>query len=87
MDQAKLLTFSGTIEASDSARRVISGKIVPFGEIGQTSAGAVVFEKGSIAIPNELELIMSKEEDLAFLIKTGQIKDAPKPTQTKKEEE
>jgi hypothetical protein len=27
------------------------------------------------------------EEDLAFLIKTGQIKDAPKPTATKKEEE
>ena len=53
MEQAKLLTFSGTIEASDSARRVIAGKIVPFGEIGQTSAGAVVFERGSIAIPNE----------------------------------
>lgn len=31
---------------------------------------------------------MSKEEDLAFLIKTGQIKEAPKPTaQTKKDEE
>ena len=27
------------------------------------------------------------KEDLAFLIKTGQIKDAPKPTATKKEEE
>ena len=53
MDQPKLLTFSGSIEASDSTRRVISGKIVPFGEVGQTSAGAVVFERGSIAIPNE----------------------------------
>jgi hypothetical protein len=31
---------------------------------------------------------MSTTEDLAFLIKTGQIKDAPKPTaQTKKDEE
>jgi hypothetical protein len=30
---------------------------------------------------------MSTTEDLAFLIKIGQIKDAPKPTQTKKEEE
>ena len=31
---------------------------------------------------------MSREDDLAFLIKTGQIKDAPKPTaQTKKDEE
>jgi hypothetical protein len=31
---------------------------------------------------------MSTTEDLAFLIKTGQIKEAPKPTaQTKKDEE
>jgi hypothetical protein len=31
---------------------------------------------------------MAQSEDLAFLIKTGQIKDAPKPTaQTKKDEE
>jgi hypothetical protein len=30
---------------------------------------------------------MSTTEDLAFLIKTGQIKDAPKPIATKKEEE
>jgi hypothetical protein len=31
---------------------------------------------------------MSTSEDLAFLIKTGQTKDAPKPTaQTKKDEE
>ena len=30
---------------------------------------------------------MSTSEDLAFLIKTGQIKDAPKPTATKKDEE
>jgi hypothetical protein len=30
----------------------------------------------------------TQAEDLAFLIKTGQIKDAPKPTaQTKKDEE
>ena len=30
---------------------------------------------------------MTTTEDLSFLIKTGQIKDAPKPTATKKEEE
>jgi hypothetical protein len=30
---------------------------------------------------------MTTTEDLAFLIKTGQIKDAPKSTATKKEEE
>jgi len=52
MDQT-VLTFSGTIEASDTTRRVIAGKIVPFGEPGYTSVGKVVFERGSIAIPNE----------------------------------
>jgi hypothetical protein len=30
---------------------------------------------------------MAHTEDLAFLIKTGQIKEAPKPTATKKDEE
>ena len=46
------LTFSSDIECSIS-ERTISGKIVPFGgEIGQTSAGKVVFEKGSISIPD-----------------------------------
>lgn len=52
MDQT-LLTFSGTIEASDTTRRVIAGKIVPFGEPGYTSVGKVVFERGSISIPNQ----------------------------------
>jgi len=52
MDHKTLLTFSGTIEAADTTRRVISGKIVPYGEVGQTSVGAVVFERGSISVPN-----------------------------------
>jgi HK97 family phage prohead protease len=45
------LTFSSNIEC-DQGRRLISGKIVPYdGEIGQTSIGAVVFERGSIQLP------------------------------------
>jgi len=45
------LTFSSDIEC-DQGRRIISGKIVPYdGEIGQTSVGAVVFERGSIQLP------------------------------------
>ena len=45
------LTFSSNIEC-DQGRRLISGKIVPYdGEIGQTSAGKVVFEQGSIQLP------------------------------------
>jgi hypothetical protein len=47
-----ILTFSADLTA-DSARRTISGKIVPMGtgEIGSTSAGAVVFESGAIQLP------------------------------------
>ena len=49
----KILTFSAELTA-DTATRVISGKIVPMGtgEIGNTSAGPVVFEKGSIKLPD-----------------------------------
>ena len=47
------LTFSSNVEC-DQGRRLISGKIVPFnGEVGQTSAGKVVFEKGSIQLPED----------------------------------
>jgi HK97 family phage prohead protease len=45
------LTFSSDIEC-DQGRRLISGKIVPYdGEIGHTSIGKVVFERGSIQLP------------------------------------
>lgn len=49
-----ILTFSADITA-DTAKRIISGKIVPMGtgEVGSTSAGAVVFEKGSIQLPED----------------------------------
>jgi len=50
VDQQPLhLTFNTTVEAADADRRIIAGKIVPFGEVGHTSAGAVVFERGSIS--------------------------------------
>jgi HK97 family phage prohead protease len=45
------LTFSTPIQAADAERRVISGKIMEYGATGQTSAGPVVFEHGSIEIP------------------------------------
>ena len=46
------LTFSSPIEAADGNRRIVSGQIVPFGSIGYTSVGNVIFEKGSIQIPS-----------------------------------
>ena len=45
------LTFSTSIEAADAERRIIAGKIMEFGAIGQTSVGPVMFERGSIEIP------------------------------------
>jgi len=46
------LTFSSPIEAADGQRRIVSGQIVPFGAVGNTSAGHVIFERGSIQIPS-----------------------------------
>jgi len=59
-----ILTFSGNVEAVDSGeRRTISGKIAPYGEIGYTSAGKVVFAEGSIvaAEPSRVKLLMSHD--------------------------
>ena len=59
-----LLTFSGNVEAVDSGeRRTISGKIAPYGEIGYTSAGKVVFAEGSIVAPepSRVKLLMSHD--------------------------
>ena len=54
-----ILTFSSPIEASDAGRRIISGVVVPFNKVGMTSAGAVVFEPGSISIedPKKIKLL------------------------------
>jgi HK97 family phage prohead protease len=59
-----ILTFSGNIEAVDSGeRRMISGKIAPYGEVGYTSAGKVVFAEGSITAPetSKVKLLMSHD--------------------------
>ena len=60
-----ILTFSGVVQAVDAGeRRVIAGKIAPYdGEIGNTSAGKVMFSKGSItaANPDKIKLLMSHD--------------------------
>lgn len=57
------LTFASDIECSIS-ERTISGKIVPFGnEVGYTSAGKVIFEKGSIEIPESPKPKLLLEHD------------------------
>jgi len=59
-----LLTFSGSIEAVDNGeRRTIAGKIAPYGEIGNTSAGRVVFAENSITVPevSKVKLLMQHD--------------------------
>jgi len=57
------LTFSNDITCN-TEERTITGKIVPFGnEIGHTSAGKVVFAKGSIEISNNPKPKLLLEHD------------------------
>ena len=59
----EIINFSADLEASES-RRIIAGKIVPFGdEIGNTSAGKVIFEAGSIKIdePTKVKLLLEHD--------------------------
>jgi HK97 family phage prohead protease len=57
------LTFNNSIEAADTERRMISGKIAPYGEVGYTSAGPVVFERGSISIPDVTKIKLLMQHD------------------------
>ena len=59
------LNFSSAIESSDSERRIIAGKIVPYEKVGFTSAGPVVFAKDSIDIgdPGKIKMLMQHKND------------------------
>lgn len=59
----EIINFSADLEASES-RRIIAGKIVPFdNEIGNTSAGKVIFKAGSIDIadPSKVKLLLEHD--------------------------
>jgi HK97 family phage prohead protease len=60
-----LLTFSSQVEAADSERRIIAGKIVPYESVGNTSAGPVVFAKDSIDIgdPGKIKMLLQHKAD------------------------
>ena len=60
-----LLTFSQEIQAADTERRIVSGLVAPYGEIGFTSAGPVMFERGSItyAEATNIKLLMQHQQD------------------------
>jgi len=52
MDKTMHLNLASSIESSDASRRLISGVVLPFNVIGNTSAGPVIFESGSVEIPD-----------------------------------
>ena len=60
-----LLTFSSAVEAADTERRIIAGKIVPYESVGNTSAGPVMFAKDSIDIgdPGKIKMLMQHKAD------------------------
>ena len=60
-----LLTFSQEIQAADTERRIVSGLIAPYNEIGSTSAGKVMFERGSITYgeATDIKLLMQHQQD------------------------
>ena len=68
------LEFSANVTAADAQRRIISGKIVPFGTPGNTSAGSVIFERGSIQVPNvsKIKLLAQHEQTASGVIGRAQ---------------
>jgi HK97 family phage prohead protease len=61
-----LLTFNQEIQAADKETGIISGMVAPYGQVGFTSAGAVMFERGSIAIADatKIKLLSQHQQDM-----------------------
>ena len=61
---SQIVTFSADLTA-DSANRTISGKIVPLNiEAGSTNMGKVIFESGSIEIPDPKSIKLLNQHDI-----------------------
>jgi HK97 family phage major capsid protein len=58
-----ILTFSSEIEATDTSRRTISAKIAPYDQIGITSVGKVIFERGSITWDTPKSVLFLEEHN------------------------
>ncbi len=63
------INFSMNVTAADTAKREISGRVVTWDEQGFTSAGASMFKRGSISVPDRVKLLMEHErtKPLGFL--------------------
>lgn len=51
------LTFAQPVTAANSETRTITGQIVPWDQVGFASLGPVVFERGSIEIPDRVKVL------------------------------
>ena len=54
----ELTVFSQTLEANEE-ERTISGLLLPWNEIGHTSAGSVMASKGTLTIPDPTEIFLN----------------------------
>jgi HK97 family phage prohead protease len=55
------LDFSTSITAADAKTRTIFGQIVPFGAVGSTSLGPVIFEAGSLHIGENVKVLLEHD--------------------------
>jgi HK97 family phage major capsid protein len=51
------LTFQSEVLTASISKREITGLIVPFGKVGQTSMGQVVFEQGSLNVSGDIKFL------------------------------
>lgn len=57
------INFDGEIFAADVQERIIAGLVVPFGPVGNTSAGPVKFEMGAFGDINATDIVLNTEHD------------------------
>lgn len=55
--------FAVDLEAADTARRTITGTVVPYGAFGNTSAGPVAFMAGAFADLDAASVLLVREHD------------------------
>ena len=61
MSKTLKINFPITLTAADSRKRTMTGTIVSFDEKGTTSAGATIFEKGSIDFSKPVKLLLEHD--------------------------
>jgi len=58
-----LVNFDGQIIAADTVTRTITGLVVPFSKVGNTSAGPVQFEFGAFGEIDASQIVLNTEHD------------------------